>query len=164
MTEPPVGVRLTERLRGTVAGAHLDLTVTAVIALPDDSEPAPARVVGHVDHDPWGGRVPLADGRLVHEGDALVYRARARVGGRWVDIEARRELADDDGLDAWADATTVEFSASSGESGQLRLGPARRRPGARLRRAGRQRTECSTGPARWPAWPAPDCAARSTTY
>jgi hypothetical protein len=123
MTEPPVGVRLTERLRGTVAGAHLDLTVTAVIALPDDSEPAPARVVGHVDHDPWGGRVPLADGRLVHEGDALVYRARARVRADWVDIEARRELADDDGLDAWADATTVEFSASSGESGRLRLGP-----------------------------------------
>jgi hypothetical protein len=76
-----------------------------------------------VDHDPWGGRVPLADGRLVHEGDALVYRARARVGTEWVDIEARRELADDDGLDAWADATTVEFSASSGESGRLRLGP-----------------------------------------
>jgi hypothetical protein len=123
MTEPPVGVRLTERLRGTIAGAHLDLTVTAVIALPDDSEPAPARVVGHVDHVPWGGRVPLADGRLVHEGDALVYRARARVGDGWVDIEARRELADDDGLDAWADATTVEFSASSGQSGQLRLGP-----------------------------------------
>jgi hypothetical protein len=123
MTEPPVGVRLTERLRGTVAGAHLELTVTAVIALPDDPEPAPARVVGHVDHDPWGGRVPLADGQLVHEGDALVYRARARVGADWVDIEARRELADDDGLDAWADATTVEFSASSGESGWLRLGP-----------------------------------------
>ena len=44
-------------------------------------------------------------------------------GADWVDIEARRELADDDGLDAWADATTVEFSASSGESGRLRLGP-----------------------------------------
>jgi NTE family protein len=79
--------------------------------------------LAHVDHEPWGGRVPLADGRLEHEGDALVYRARVRLGGAWAEVEARRELADDDGLDAWADATTVEFTASTGESGRLRLGP-----------------------------------------
>jgi hypothetical protein len=121
MTEPPVGVRISERLRGTVADADLTLQVTA--NLPLEESPEPARVVGHVDYAAWGGRVPLAGGRLAAEGSALVYRARARVSGAWVDVEAVRELADDEGLDAWADATTVEFSASSGERGTLRLGP-----------------------------------------
>jgi NTE family protein len=122
MTEPPVGVRLSERLRGQVGDEDLTLRVTA--ELPLDERPAePTRVVGHVDHAPWGGRVPLAGGRLEADGSALVYRARARVAGQWVDVEAVRELADDEGLDAWADATTVEFRASTGETGTLRLGP-----------------------------------------
>ena len=38
-------------------------------------------------------------------------------------LDAARDLADDDGLDAWADATTVELRASSGEAATLRLGP-----------------------------------------
>ncbi len=121
MSEPPVGVRLSERLRGTVADADLTLQVTA--NLPLEASPEPARVVGHVDYAAWGGRVPLASGRLEAAGSALVYRARARVAGEWVDVEAVRELADGEGLDAWADATTVEFSASSGERATLRLGP-----------------------------------------
>jgi predicted acylesterase/phospholipase RssA len=122
MTEPPVGVRLSERLRGQVGGEDLTLRVTAELPL-DERPSEPARVVGHVDHAPWGGRVPLAGGRLEADGSALVYRARARVGGQWVDVEAVRELADDEGLDAWADATTVEFRAGTGETGTLRLGP-----------------------------------------
>ena len=65
----------------------------------------------------------LAGGRLEVSGPELTYRARARVAGRWVDVEATRELADDDGLDAWADASSVRFRASSGEAGTLRLGP-----------------------------------------
>ena len=40
-----------------------------------------------------------------------------------MEIEAARELTDDEGLDAWADATTVAFRTSSGESATLRLGP-----------------------------------------
>ena len=122
MTEPPVGVRLSERLRGQVGDEDLTLRVTAELPL-EERPSEPTRVVGHVDHAPWGGRVPLAGGRLEADGSALVYRARARVGGQWVDLEAVRELADDEGLDAWADATTVEFRASTGETGTLRLGP-----------------------------------------
>jgi hypothetical protein len=124
MTEPPVGVRLTERLRGQVGSEDLTLQVTAELALDDQpASAAPARVVGHVDHAPWGGRVLLADGRLEVDGSAIVYRARARVAGQWVHLEAARDLADDDGLDAWADATSVAFCASSGEAATLRLGP-----------------------------------------
>ena len=122
MTEPPIGVRLSERLRGRIGDEDLTLRVTAELPL-EERPSEPARVVGHVDHAPWGGRVPLAGGRLEADGSALVYRARARVGGQWVDVEAVRELADDEGLDAWADATTVEFRASTGERGTLRLGP-----------------------------------------
>ncbi len=123
MTEPPVGVRLTERLRGRLGHEDLTLQVTAELGLDDHPAAVPARVVGHIDHAPWGGRVLLADGRLEVDGSAVVYRARARVAGQWVDVEAARDLADDDGLDAWADATTVAFRASSGEAATLRLGP-----------------------------------------
>ncbi len=96
--------------------------------------------------------MPLAGRPAGAEGDALVYRARARVGGRWVDVEAGRELADDEGLDAWADATTVEFSASTGETGTLRLGPLdAARALSTAEPVGAHGG--STGPARWPGWP-----------
>jgi hypothetical protein len=67
--------------------------------------------------------VPFASGRLEVAGSAVVYRARVRVDGQWADVEAVREITDDEGLDAWADATTVEFSASTGQRATLRLGP-----------------------------------------
>ena len=123
MTEPAVGVRLSERIRGRVGEEELTLQVTANLPLEDRASAGPVRVVGHVDYAPWGGRVPLASGRLEVAGSAMVYRARLRVDGQWADIEAVRELTDDEGLDAWADATTVGFSASTGEKGTLRLGP-----------------------------------------
>jgi len=123
MTEPAVGVRVSERLRGRVGEEELTLQVTANFPLEDRASSGPVRVVGHVDYVPWGGRVPFASGRLEVAGEAMVYRARVRVDGRWADIEAVRELTDDEGLDAWADATTVGFSASTGEQGTLRLGP-----------------------------------------
>ena len=107
MTEPPVGVRVTERFRGELGDEDLTMYVTAELTLDEKVDAGPARVVGHVDHAPWGGRVLLAGGRLELTGPDLVYRARARVDGRWVEIEAARKLTDDDGLDAWADATTV---------------------------------------------------------
>jgi hypothetical protein len=57
-------------------------------------------------------------------GPYLDYRARVRRDGRWVDLEARRDLTDDPGLDAWSDLTTVVVPAATGESGRLRLRPA----------------------------------------
>lgn len=123
MTEPSVGVRLTERLRGRLGADDLTLVVTTELALEEPVTPGPTRVVGHVDHEPWGGRVPLADGRVGVEGSAVVHRARVRVDGRWVELSARRELTDDDGLDAWADVSTVALTTSDGQGTTLRLGP-----------------------------------------
>ena len=125
MTEPPVGVRVTERLRGELGDEDLTMHLTAELTLDETADAGPARVVGHVDHAPVGR--PGAARRRTARGstgpDARLPRAgagRRPVGGR-----SRRpgELADDEGLDAWADATTVAFSASSGESATLRLGP-----------------------------------------
>ena len=113
MTEPPVGVRLSERLHGTVGDEDLTLQLTVNLPIEERDTAEPTGVVGHVDYAPWGGRIPLAGGHLVAEGNALVYRARARVKGQWVNLEAVRELTDDEGLDAWADATSVDFSAST---------------------------------------------------
>jgi predicted acylesterase/phospholipase RssA len=123
MTEPPVGVRLTERLRGKLGGAELTLSVTTELALEEPTAPGPTRVVGHVDHTPWGGRGPLADGRVEVHGTEVVHRGRVRVNGKWIELAARRELADDDGLDAWADVSTVELRTSDGAVTTLRLGP-----------------------------------------
>jgi hypothetical protein len=122
MTEPPVGVRLTERLRGRLDDADLTLSVTTELALEEPSAAGPTRVVGHVDHGPWGGRLPLADGRVEVDGAEVVHRARVRVDGRWLELAARRELADDDGLDAWADVSTVELRTGDGAGTTLRLG------------------------------------------
>ena len=100
----------------------LTLSVTAELAL-EKRPTGPTRVVGHVDHDPWGGRVPLADGRVEVDGAEVVHRGRARVGGRWLELAARRELTDDEGLDAWADVGTVELRTGDGTETTLRLGP-----------------------------------------
>lgn len=121
MTDPARGVRFTERLRGEVAGSDLTLQVTVELPLPDDGTSSGARLVGHVDYAPWGGRVLLADGQVTVDGPAIVYLARALVGGAWLPVVARRELVDDRGFDAWADVRTVEFSAGA-LTGTLRFG------------------------------------------
>lgn len=77
--------------------------------------------MGHVDYQPWGERVLLADGRVSVDGPAIIYRARVLVDGAWLPVMARRELVDDRGFDAWADMRTVEFSAGI-LSGTLRFG------------------------------------------
>jgi hypothetical protein len=123
MTDAPEGVRLTERLGGRLGDVPTQLAVTVELSLPASGPAGPAPVVGHVDHAPWGGRLPLAGGRADLDGSSVVYRARVLVRGDWVDLEARRTLADDRGFDAWADASTVHVTASTGESGVLRLGP-----------------------------------------
>ena len=123
MTEPPIGVRLTERLRGRLDGVDLTLTVTSELALDESPGGGPTRLVGHVDHAPWGGRLPLAGGRVEVEGPTVLHSGRVRVDGRWVALTARRELADDAGLDAWADVSTVTLSTSDGARTTLRLGP-----------------------------------------
>ena len=119
MTEPPDGVRVTERLHGQLAGDDIAVTVTTELPLHEGA--GPARVVGHVDHQPWGGRVWLAGGRLEAVGPELTYRARALVHGRWVVVEASRALEDDAGLDVWSDSTRVDLRTSTGEQATLRL-------------------------------------------
>lgn len=123
MTEPTPGVRISERLRGRLGDEDLVMELAVELPLPEHGPAGPARVVGHLDHEPWGGRLLLAGGRLELDAATLVYRGRVRRDGGWVQLEARRELADDTGLDAWADATTVELQVSSGERARLRLGP-----------------------------------------
>ncbi|MFI2351841.1 patatin-like phospholipase family protein [Streptomyces sp. NPDC019443] len=123
MQEPPRGVRFQERMRGEVDGAELVLDVTVELPLPAGGAPSPgARLVGHVDHEPWGGRVLLADGRIEVDGADVTYAARARVSGAWQEVRARRELADDPGADLWSDARTVAFSAGDGCSTELQRG------------------------------------------
>lgn len=121
MTQPSRGVRFTERLRGECDGSDLTLQVTVELPLPRDGTSSGARLVGHIDYQPWGERVLLADGRVSVDGPAIIYRARVLVDGAWLPVVARRELVDDRGFDAWADMRTVEFSVGM-LSGALRLG------------------------------------------
>lgn len=123
MTEPTEGVRFRERLRGDVAGEPLTLDVTIELPLPEHGPGGPARLAGHVDYGPWGDRVLLAGGRVDVKGNDVVYRARVRVDGGWLELEAAREIEDDKGFDAWTDASRVEFSVGPALTGQLRLRP-----------------------------------------
>ncbi|MFC8510475.1 patatin-like phospholipase family protein [Streptomyces sp. NPDC057411] len=124
MREPVRGVRFRERLRGrTAGGADLLLDVTVELPLPPDGTPSPgARLAGHVDHEPWGGRVLLADGRVEAAGTGLDYVARVNLSGTWRELRAHRELADDRGPDLWSDAREAAFHAGDGTAATLRLG------------------------------------------
>lgn len=123
MQDPPRGVRFRERMRGEAGGAELVLDVTVELPLPADGAPSPGvRLVGHVDHEPWGGRVLLADGRVEADGAGVEYVARARLDGGWQEVRARRDLADDAGLDLRSDARRVAFRTGDGHATELELG------------------------------------------
>ncbi|WP_327413826.1 hypothetical protein [Streptomyces sp. NBC_01233] len=70
MRDAPRGVRFRECMRGEIGGA---------------TSPG-ARLVGHVDHEPWGGRALLADGRIESDNGGLTYVARARPNGTWQEV------------------------------------------------------------------------------
>jgi NTE family protein len=123
MEDPPRGVRFRERMRGQVDGADMVLDVT--VELPVDGELdawSRARLAGHLEHGPWGGRLLLAGGRAELDGRSLAYTARVRVDGHWRPIRARRDFVDDPGPDLWADARTVDLDAGDGCAGTLRMG------------------------------------------
>ncbi|MFJ9809563.1 patatin-like phospholipase family protein [Streptomyces sp. NPDC101158] len=123
MADQPRGVRFRERLRGEASGAALVLDVTVELPLPPDGTPSPgARLVGHVDHEPWGGRVLLADGRVTTDGTAVEYAARVRLDGAWRELRARRDLGDAPGPDLWSDSRTVHFSVGEAVTARLELG------------------------------------------
>lgn len=123
MQDPPRGVRFRERMRGEAGGAELVLDVTVELPLPAAGTTSPgARLVGHIDHEPWGGRVLLADGRIEVDGAGFAYVARARLDGTWHEVHARRDLADAPGPDLWSDARNVAFRVGDECSAELELG------------------------------------------
>jgi NTE family protein len=127
MAEPVEGVRFTERLRGTVDGSPLTLEATVEMPVPAngsgvDGDEAEPRMVGHVDHAPWGDRVLLAGGRVESDRGAVTYRARILVGGAWREFAVRRSLDGEAGfLERWADATTADVSLDGEHAGTLHL-------------------------------------------
>jgi NTE family protein len=123
MRVPPRGMRYRERLRGELDGADLVLEAAVDLPLPDDGAPSPgARLVGHIDHDPWGGRVLLADGRAEADGSALTYTARVRLAGRWHRVRVRRAPADAKVAALWTRTGPVPFRIADGKDVRLELG------------------------------------------
>ncbi|MQS17037.1 patatin-like phospholipase family protein [Streptomyces kaniharaensis] len=122
MHDPPRGVRFRERMRGEVDGAGLVLDVSVELPLPAEGDSSPgARLVGHIDHEPWGGRVLLADGRVEADRTGLTYLARARPARTWQEVSARREIGGDRAVDLFSEGRTVAFSTGDGCSGRLDL-------------------------------------------
>ncbi|MCW2605737.1 MAG: hypothetical protein JWO60_430 [Frankiales bacterium] len=113
MHEAEPGVRVTERLHGTVDGAPLTAVLTLELPL---AGAGAGRVVGHVDHAPWGGRVLLAGGTVQEEaGGRRRLRCTARVDGR----VRRLELVQGAGArtsDLWVDGRLAgELHGGPGE-------------------------------------------------
>ena len=115
MTEPPPGIRFTERLRGGAGdgenGADVGLTVT--VALPLGRSVGAARVTGFLDYAPFGPRLFLAGGTVDVRGDTVTYRASVRAQGAWHRLSLTRVFHDDPGPDAWDDTRTARLTVGS---------------------------------------------------
>ncbi len=87
MTDPPAGVRWTEKLSSGSVRAVLTVWLTQEAGLH-------ASVTGFIENPQWAHPAPLADGRLVvsGQGDAWTYKGRVRVDGAWVDVSVARRL------------------------------------------------------------------------
>lgn len=111
MTEPPAGVRFTERLRGQAGGHDVRLGLTVV--LPVGGSEAQPRLTGFLDHAPFGPRVFLAGGRVDVRGDSVTYRASVRAGGAWHRLSVARVFRDDPGPDAWDDTRRARLTVGT---------------------------------------------------
>jgi NTE family protein len=111
MTEPPAGIRFTERLGGQDGGREVRLTVT--VTLPLDGSGQQARLTGFLDHAPFGPRVFLAGGRVDVRGESVIYRASVRTGGAWHRLSVSRVFHDDPGADAWDDTRQARLTVGS---------------------------------------------------
>ncbi len=126
MTDPPVSVRITDRLRGRVGADEVDATFTVEVPL-DSSAPAsvsaPASegsLVGAVTI-PGEGTVYLAGGEVALVDGALTYTGTVRRGGRDVALRCVRTLRDDPGPDAWGDFTEATLTIG-GDAGTVSAG------------------------------------------
>ena len=100
MTDLPPGVRFRQALRGALDGEPITVELTVELPLTGDHGVAP-RLAGHLDHVPWGGRVPLADGSITVSDKQLVFKAKARVAGDWVPVLLTSGISGDLGWDDW---------------------------------------------------------------
>lgn len=100
MTDLPPGVRFRQEWHGELDGAPLGVELT--VELPEAGDHGvPTRVAGHLQHAPWGGRVPLASGMVETSPGALTVRADARINGAWVPVELSSGVSGDLGWEDW---------------------------------------------------------------
>jgi hypothetical protein len=126
MLVPPVSVRFTDMLRGSLDGLPVALDLT--VRVPVDGPVSTGSVVGSVSYEPWGEPVYLADGSIELYDGSLSYSGVVRVDGEDVAVTVRRDLVDDPGPDAWSDFTSARvrlgrrsFDATLGVGGAAAL-------------------------------------------
>jgi predicted acylesterase/phospholipase RssA len=100
MTDPPPGVRFRQQWHGELEGAPLGVELT--VELPEAGDHGvPTRVAGHLQHEPWGGRVPLAGGAVETSPGTLTVRANARIDGAWVPVALTSGVSGGLGWEDW---------------------------------------------------------------
>lgn len=102
MTDPPVSVRITDRLRGRVGADEVEATFT--VEVPLEAPVSEGSLVAAITFA-GEGTVYLAGGQVTLAGGALTYAGTLRRGGREADVRCTRTLRDDPGPDAWRDFT-----------------------------------------------------------
>ena len=108
MTEPPPGVRWTEKLSSGAVRAVLTVWLPSEAGLP-------ASVTGFIENPEWAYPAPLADGHLVisENGDAWTYAGRIRLEGAWVDVRVLRHFGT--GGSTWHERMNASLEVGAGQ-------------------------------------------------
>lgn len=120
MTDPPAGVRWTEKLSTSAAASTASAGAVLTVWLPLEAG-LPASVTGFIENPQWAYPAPLADGRLVisEAGDAWTYAGRIRIDGAWVDVEVVRRFGT--GGSSWHERMNASLQVGA-ERFDVRLG------------------------------------------
>jgi predicted acylesterase/phospholipase RssA len=125
MADLPLGVRVRERLHGSLDGlGEVDLEVVSelrdIAAFADDTA-VPTPLVGHLDLLDHGERVLVRGGDLSVADDEVRYRLELRLAAGPTTLLGIKSMGASAGLDAWNSFSRMQVRSGERDLGELRM-------------------------------------------